>query len=104
MSKLYIFTQDYDNYGTEEDPHWKPKGGSDYFVYDFDGDEATTIMLVRDQIECDNPFYRSQIAGWEVVPNDYRTEYERMQLDYEGSIRFPTCVICLPARVISATK
>ena len=97
MSKLYIFTQDYDNYGTEEDPHWKPKGGSDYFVYDFDGDEATTIMLVRDQIECDNPFYRSQIAGWEVVPNNYLTEFEKDQLDYEGSIRFP-------ARVISATK
>ena len=97
MSKLYIFTQDYDNYGTEEDPHWKPKGGSDYFVYDFDGDEAKTIMLVRDQIECDNPFYRSQIAGWEVVPNNYLTEFEQNQLDYEGSIRFP-------ARVISATK
>jgi len=96
MSKLYIFTQDYDNYGTEEDPHWKPKGGTDYFVYDFDGDEATTIMLVRDQIECDNPFYRSQIAGWEVVPNNYLTEFEKDQLDYEGSIRFP-------ARVISAT-
>jgi len=54
-------------------------------------------MLVRDQIECDNPFYRSQIAGWEVVPNNYLTEFEQNQLDYEGSIRFP-------ARVISATK
>ena len=97
MSKLYIFTQDYDNYGSENDPYWKAKGGSDYFVPDFDGDEATTIMLVRDQIECDNPFYRSQIAGWEVVPNDYLTEFEKDQLDYEGSIRFP-------ARVISATK
>lgn len=97
MSKLYIFTQNYENYGSENDPYWKAKGGSDYFVYDFDGDEATTIMLVRDQIECDNPFYRSQIAGWEVVPNDYMTEFEKDQLDYEGSIRFP-------ARVISATK
>lgn len=95
MSKLYIFTQDYDNYGTEEDPHWKPKGGSDYFVYDFDGDETTTIMLVRDQIECDNPFYRSQIAGWEVVPNNYLTEFEKDQLDYEGSIRFPARVISI---------
>jgi hypothetical protein len=97
MAKLYIFTQNYENYGDEENPHWKAKGGTDYFVYDFDGDEATTIMLVRDQIECDNPFYRSQIAGWEVVPNNYLTEFEQDQLDYEGSIRFP-------ARVISATK
>jgi len=95
MSKLYIFTQNYENYGSENDPYWKAKGGSDYFVYDFDGDEATTIMLVRDQIECDNPFYRSQIAGWEVVPNDYMTEFEKDQLDYEGSIRFPARVISI---------
>ena len=95
MSKLYIFTQNYENYGSEDDPYWKAKGGSDYFVYDFDGDEATTIMLVRDQIECDNPFYRSQIAGWEVVPNNYLTEFEQDQLDYEGSIRFPARVISI---------
>ena len=95
MSKLYIFTQNYENYGSENDPYWKAKGGSDYFVSDFDGDEATTIMLVRDQIECDNPFYRSQIAGWEVVPNDYMTEFEKDQLDYEGSIRFPARVISI---------
>ena len=95
MSKLYIFTQNYENYGSENDPYWKAKGGSDYFVYDFDGDEATTIMLVRDQIECDNPFYRSQIAGWEVVPNNYLTEFEQDQLDYEGSIRFPARVISI---------
>ena len=93
MSKLYIFTQNYENYGSENDPYWKAKGGSDYFVYDFDGDEATTIMLVRDQIECDNAFYQSSILGWEVVPNDYMTEFEKDQLDYEGSIRFPARVI-----------
>lgn len=97
MAKLYIFTQDYENYGTEDDPYWKAKGSSDYFVEDFDGDEAMTVMLVREQIEVNNPFFRSQIAGWEVVPNDYMTEFERTQLEYEGSIRFPT-------RVISATK
>lgn len=97
MAKLYIFTQDYENYGDEDDPYWKAKGGSDYFVEDFDGDEAMTVMLVRDQIECNNSYFRSQILGWEVVPNDYMTEFERTQLEYEGSIRFP-------ARIISATK
>jgi hypothetical protein len=95
MSKLYIFTQDYENYGDEENPRWKAKGGSNYFVPDFDGDETTTIMLVRDQIESDNAFYKSSILGWEVVPNDYMTEFEKDQLDYEGSIRFPTRVISI---------
>ena len=97
MAKLYIFTQDYENYGSENDPYWKAKGGSDYFVPDFNGDEVTTLMLVRDQIECNNEYYKSSILGWEVVPNDYMTEFEKDQLEYEGSIRFP-------ARVISATK
>ena len=95
MSKLYIFTQNYENYGSEDIPRWKAKGGSDYFVPDFDGDEATTIMLVRDQIECNNAFYQSSILGWEVVPNDYMTEFEKDQLDYEGSIRFPAHVISI---------
>ena len=93
MAKLYIFTQNYENYGTTGDPYWKPKGATDYFVPDFDGDEATTIMLVRDQIECNNEYYQSSILGWEVVPNDYMTEFEKYQLDYEGSIRFPARVI-----------
>ena len=97
MAKLYIFTQDYENYGTEDDPYWKAKGGSDYFVEGFDGDEAMTVMLVRDQIEVNNPFFRSQILGWEVVPNDYMTEFERSQLEYEGSITYP-------ASIVSATK
>ena len=95
MSKLYIFTQDYENYGSENDPYWKAKGGSNYFVPDFDGDEVTTLMLVRDQIESDNAFYKSSILGWEVVHNDYMTEFEQSQLDYEGSIRFPTRVISI---------
>lgn len=93
MAKLYIFTQNYENYGTENDPYWKAKGGTDYFVPDFNGDEATTLMLVRDQIECNNEYYISSILGWEVVPNDYMTEHEKMQLEYEGIIRFPTSVI-----------
>jgi len=93
MAKLYIFTQDYENYGSENDPHWKSKGGTDYFVPDFNGDEVTTVMLVREQIECNNEYYISSILGWEVVPNDYMTEFEQSQLDYEGSIRFPARVI-----------
>jgi hypothetical protein len=95
MSKLYIFTQDYENYGSENDPYWKAKGGSNYFVPDFDGDEVTTLMLVRGQIECNNEYYKSSILGWEVVPNDYMTEFEKDQLEYEGSIRFPTRVISI---------
>jgi hypothetical protein len=46
-------------------------------------------MILRSQIECDNDMFREQIIGWDIVADDYLTEFEQSQLDYEGSIRFP---------------
>ena len=92
MAKLLITTQTYENYGTADEPYWKPKGGSDYVVKKFrGGDEAATtaIMGLRSQIECDNEGYREYILGWEIVSDKYLTEFEQSQLDYEGQIRFP---------------
>jgi hypothetical protein len=92
MAKLLITTQTYENYGDIAEPYWKPKGGSDYVVKKFKGgaDAATqAIMGLRDQIECDNEYYREHILGWEIVADDYLTEFEQSQLDYEGQIRFP---------------
>jgi hypothetical protein len=90
MAKLLITTQTYENYGDVAQPHWKPKGGSDYVVKKINVNKVTeTVMGLRSQIECDNEFYREYIIGWEIVANDYLTEFERSQLEYEGSIRFP---------------
>ena len=92
MAKLLITTQVYENYGTADEPYWKPKGGSDYVVKKFrGGDEAATavIMGLRPQIECDNEFYREYVLGWQIVANNYLTEFEQSQLDYEGKIVYP---------------
>ena len=90
MAKLLITTQVYENYGTADEPYWKPKGGSDYVVKKINVNKVTeTVMALRSQIECDNEFYREYILGWEVVANDYLTEFEKDQLEYEGKIRFP---------------
>ena len=90
MAKLLITTQVYENYGSADEPYWKPKGGSDYVVKKVNVNKVTeTVMGVRSQIECDNEFYREYILGWEVVANDYLTEFEQSQLEYEGTIRFP---------------
>jgi len=45
-------------------------------------------MALRGQIEEDSEYFRSFIIDWEVVADDYLTEFEQMQLDYEGKIRF----------------
>lgn len=97
MSKLLIQTQVYENYGDADQPHWKPKGGGDYVVKNFRKFNAVTetVMAVRGQIEQDNEFYREYIINFEVVADDYLTEFERSQLEYEGRIAYPANEIVL---------
>ena len=90
MAKLMIFTQVYENYGDAQKPHWKAKGGSDYVVKNIDVNRASDIATwAAGQIEQDNEAFREYIIGWEVVADDYLTEFERSQLEYEGRIMFP---------------
>ena len=96
MSKIYVMTQNYENYGSEDEPYWKPKGSSDYFIPNFSGTQEQSIEVVNsmaDKIEYANEYATSTILGVEVVADDYMTEFERDQLDYEGKIRFPAKVL-----------
>lgn len=95
--KLLITTQNYENYGahdwdgTGECPqYWKAKGGSDYVLKNFtDFNKVTeTVMALRSQVEENSDYYRSTIIDWEIVADDYLTEFEQDQLEYEGKIRF----------------
>ena len=94
--KLLITTQTYENYGAHDwdgvgecPQYWKAKGGSDYVVKKFRGDATTAVMALRGQIEQDTEAYRESIINWEVVADDYLTEFEQSQLAYEGTIRYP---------------
>jgi hypothetical protein len=90
MSKLLITTQVYENYGDANKPYWKAKGSGDYVIKNIDVNGVTeTVLAVRPQIEQDNEYFREYLIGWEVVANDYLTDFERSQLEYEGVIRFP---------------
>jgi hypothetical protein len=90
MAKLLIQTQVYENYGDALKPYWKAKGGGDYVVKKFkDFNRVTeTVMALRSQIEQDNDAFREQIIGWEVVADDYLTQFEKDQLEYEGRITY----------------
>jgi hypothetical protein len=97
--KLLVTTQVYENYGahdwdgTGECPqYWKAKGGNDYVIKNFKGgsEQATAaVMCVWNQVECANEHYRETILGWNIVADDYLTEFEKSQLEYEGKITFP---------------
>jgi hypothetical protein len=57
-------------------------------------ESATAIvMAVRGDIEENNDYFRCEIIGWDIVADDFMTEFEKSQLEYEGSIRFPAKVL-----------
>lgn len=92
--KLLITTQVYENYGAHDwdgqgecPQYWKAKGGNDYVVKNIDINRASDIAnYVAGQVEQDNEYYREYTIDWEVVSDDYLTEFERDQLEYDGRI------------------
>ena len=97
MSKLLITTQVYENYGAHDwdgqgecPQYWKPKGGNDYVVKNFRNFNAigSYIMVLRDKIETNTEYFREHIIDWEIVADDYLTQFERSQLEYEGKITY----------------
>jgi len=107
--KLHITTQYMENYGahdwdgTGECPqYWKFKGGEDYFVQidgfnpDHEFAEKKLEMIVdsiRDKIEWDDVGSRQYIVGYGIVEDDFMTDFERSQLEYEGKITYPAKVL-----------
>jgi len=94
--KILISTQYRENYGTAEEPYWKFKGGEDYFILDVDPLKTAPGVLVeqvRGKIEYSGEMSEEYILDWELVADDYVTDFERSQLEYEGEIRFPAKVI-----------
>ena len=95
MAKLLISTQVYENYGAHDwdgkgacPQYWKAKGGNDYVVKKFKGDATVAVMGLRSQVECNNDHFQETIVDFRVVADDYLTDFERSQLEYDGSIAF----------------
>lgn len=98
MSKLLILTQVYENYawredgsiGTGADAYWKAKGGSEYVVKNVNlGEIYALVEKATATVEEANDYFRETVVGWEIVEDDYLTEFERSQLEYDGRIEYP---------------
>lgn len=96
--KAVILTQVYENYawredgtiGTGVDAYFKPKGGDEYVIRNVSEDQAFEILeKVAGQIEKSNDYYQEFIVDVKIVEDDYLTEYELNQLEWEGKILFP---------------
>ncbi len=93
--KAIFFTQVYENYayredgsiGTGEDAYFKPKGGDEYVVLNVDRSQMSRILAeVKAKVEVSNDYFRETIIDLMLVEDDYLTDYERSQLEYDGSI------------------
>jgi hypothetical protein len=95
--KLLITTQVYENYGYR----WKPKGGNDYVVRNVDPCDMIDVIVdrVRSKIEQDNDAFQETIIDRSLVADDYLTEFEQSQLNYEGKIRYPAIEILVDSLV-----
>ena len=93
--KAIFTTQVYENYawredgsiGTGEDAYFKPKGGDEYVVKNVDKSQMLRILKeVKAQVEVSNDYFRETVVDFMLVEDDYLTEYERSQLEYDGCI------------------
>jgi len=95
MSKLLITTQVYENYawredgtiGTGAEAYWKAKGGNDYVVRNININTVSELARQASSLITQaNDYFEETVIGWEVVADDYLTEFEQSQLEYEGRI------------------
>lgn len=100
--KLHIITQYMENYGAHDwdgegecPQYWKMKGGEDYFILNVDSDAEAEVAVaqVRNDIEWNDIGSRQYIVGYGLVENNYQTDFEKSQLEYEGFIQHPAKVL-----------
>ncbi len=94
MAMLVIRTQYRENYGTEDQPYWKNKGGQEYKVENVPSNEnITTIIENINNIEYSNSMSQQFVINWSWENDDYMSEFEQSQLEYDGVIQFREPVI-----------
>lgn len=98
MYRLIAHTQYCENYGTEESPRWKFKGGSDYVVARLTLDQVVELgqagmaKLVAEAhagYTWFNAYTKSYLIDWSILAPGELTGCEQMQLEYDGAVTYP---------------
>ena len=94
---LVIDTQYMENYGAHDwdgegecPQRWKFKGGSCYKILNCprNVDPEEIVEIVRGSIEKNDDYSREYILGFHVESEDWLSEFERSQQEYEGRIAY----------------
>jgi len=103
--KLHLQTQYMENYGAHDwdgvgecPQYWKMKGGEDYFYPLGSAGRsqealAELVEVIRGRFEYSDEYARNYLIGWSVVADDYLTEFEQSQLEYDGRIAYPAITL-----------
>ena len=88
---IVLRTQYRENYGTEDQPYWKFKGGSEYKVTNVPTNAVIheVVDVVRSEVEYNGPMSEQYILDWSVEDDGYLSEFEQSQMEYDGAILFP---------------
>jgi hypothetical protein len=95
---LGIDTPYMENYGAHDwdgegacPQRWKFKGGSCYKILNTprNVDPAEIVEMVRGSIEKNTDYSREYILGFHVESEDWLSEFEKSQQEYEGEITYP---------------
>ena len=104
--KLVIITQVRENYGAHDwngigsvPQYWKDKGGSEYILEDlehylspnddfFDKKVRMIVESMLPNIESISDYMTETIINFAIEDDDYMSQFEQSQLEYEGFIRF----------------
>jgi hypothetical protein len=105
--KLHITCQYMENYGAHDwdgngecPQRWKFKGGEDFF-YPLGtagrSDEAIAELVnyFRPEVEWSDVGSRQYIVGYGIVADDFMTDFERSQLEFDGSIAYPAKILTI---------
>lgn len=97
---IVIDTQDYENYaahqGFDGSYYWKCKGGSCYKVINVPegADMDEVVAAVRWEIEdVTNHYFQTTIIGYGKENDDWMSDFEKSQLEYDGEIVYAEPVI-----------
>ena len=92
MKTLMFYTQLAENYGSVEDPYWKMKGGWEYRVRNVPSmlsRESIMTMLETFIAEANSDMMFEHLMSYEFVEDDFMTDFERSQLEFEGEVLYP---------------
>ena len=83
---LAIETQYHENYGDEESPHWKPKGGSTYLVSGDAINHKNVINELRNLIDFKGPMSEEYVIAVHMEEDGYCSDFEKYQKEesYDG--------------------